>query len=369
MTIRRLRFPKSVSAATVVVLTAGLITAVSAGNVAASSRQPELGSRSTAVVTQNGYRFRDLDRSGDLTPYEDWRLSPAKRVEDLLGRMSLEDKAGLMVHSELPTANGTYNIAALTPLVQDRHIRAFITRLSAEPKIMAEQNNALQALAEQQPLGIPVSISSDPRNGFSVTAGQTVAGAGTTAFPDFIGMAATGSTHLTKQFGDITREEYRAVGIHTGLSPQADIATEPRWTRINGTFGSDSAQAKRLVQAMITGMQGSPSGLTRDGVAAVVKHWAGYGAQENGYDSHYYYGRYAIFPGNNFKEHLVPYEGAFRANVAGVMPTYSILKDLVYKGHPRGAGRGRLQRVAVAGPATRNVRLRRCDPFRLGHHR
>ena len=182
-------------------------------------------------------------------------------------------------------------------------------------------------------------------------------------------MAATGSTHLTKQFGDITREEYRAVGIHTGLSPQADIATEPRWTRINGTFGSDPAQAKRLVQAMITGMQGSPSGLTRDGVAAVVKHWAGYGAQENGYDSHYYYGRYAIFPGNNFKEHLVPYEGAFRANVAGVMPTYSILKDLVYKGHLGGAGRGRLQRVAVAGPATRNVRLRRCDPFRLGHHR
>jgi beta-glucosidase len=334
MTTRRLRFPKSVSAVTVVALTAGLITVVSAGNAAASSRQPDLGSRSTAVVTQNGYRFRDLDGSGDLTPYEDWRLSPAKRVEDLLGRMSLEDKAGLMVHSELPTANGTYNIAALTPLVQDKHIRAFITRLSAEPKIMAEQNNALQALAEQQPLGIPVSISSDPRNGFSVTAGQTVAGAGTTAFPDFIGMAATGSTHLTKQFGDITREEYRAVGIHTGLSPQADIATEPRWTRINGTFGSDSAQAKRLVQAMITGMQGSPSGLTRDGVAAVVKHWAGYGAQENGYDSHYYYGRYATFPGNNFKEHLVPYEGAFRANVAGVMPTYSILKDLVYKGHP-----------------------------------
>ena len=307
---------------------------VPAGNVAASSRQPELGSRSTAVVTQNGYRFRDLDRSGDLTPYEDWRLSPSKRVQDLLPRMTLADKAGLMVHSELPTAEGQYNIAALTPLVQDRHIRAFITRLSAQPKIMAEQNNALQALAEQQPLGIPVSISSDPRNGFTVTAGQTVAGAGTTAFPDFIGMAATGSTQLTRGFGEITRAEYRAVGIHTGLSPQADIATEPRWTRINGTFGSNPAQAGRLVQAMITGMQGSPSGLNRNGVAAVVKHWAGYGAQDNGYDSHYYYGRYAVFPGNNFKDHLVPYEGAFRANVAGVMPTYSILKDLVYQGHP-----------------------------------
>jgi len=145
--------------------------------------------------------------------------------------MTLADKAGLLVHSELPTANGQYNIAALTPLVQDRHARAFITRLSAQPKIMAEQNNALQALAEQQSLAIPASISSDPRNGFSVTAGQTVAGAGTTAFPDFIGMVATGSTNLTKRFGDITRAEYRAVGIHTGLSPQADIVTKPRWTR------------------------------------------------------------------------------------------------------------------------------------------
>src|SRR4029450_13551325 len=97
-------------------------------------------------------------------PYEDRRLSPPGRPPALLGRLSLADKAGLMVHSELPTADGRVDLTALTPLVRDRPIRAFITRLAAEPDVMAEQNNALQELAEQQPLGIPVSISSDPRN-------------------------------------------------------------------------------------------------------------------------------------------------------------------------------------------------------------
>jgi beta-glucosidase len=123
------------------------------------------------------------------------------------------------------------------------------------------------------------------------------------------------------------------MGIHVGLSPQADIATEPRWTRVNGTFGSEPRAVKPLVRAMIRGMQGGRSGLTRRGVAAVVKHWAGYGAQADGYDSHYYYGRYAVFPGRDFAAHLLPYEGAFDAGTAGVMPTYSILKGLVYRGH------------------------------------
>src|SRR4029453_17591244 len=237
--------------------------------------------------------------------------------------MGREQKAGLLVHGTLPIAGQGYDPARLATLVRDRHVTTMITRLAAPPATIAQASNAVQELAEQQPLGVPVVISSDPRNGFAETAGQTVARVGTTAMPDFPGMAATGSPRLTRQLAGIVRREYRAMGIAEGLSPQADIATEPRWTRINGTFGSDPVQAKRQVRAMVTGMQGGRDGLTRRGVAAVVKHWAGYGAQDNGYDSHYYYGRYAVFPGHNFGDHLIPYEGAFAVDVAGVMPTYS----------------------------------------------
>jgi len=303
-----------------------------------STKQPVLGTRGVPIITVDHRQFRDLDRNGRLTPYEDWRLPASVRAADLVKRMTPEEKAGLLVHGTLPTTATGYQFAdttspGVTTLVADRHMTTFITRLSALPAQIAAANNAVQATAEQQRLGIPVVVSTDPRNGFSTTVGQTVARQGVTAMPDAIGWAAAGSPRLTEQLGDIVRQEYRAVGIQEGLSPQADIATEPRWTRINGTFGSSSADARKHVEAYVEGMQDGSSGLKPTSVATVTKHWVGYGAQAQGYDSHYYYGRYATFPGNNFAEHLVAFKGAFDARTAGIMPTYAILKDLVYRGH------------------------------------
>ncbi|MCW2839358.1 MAG: glycoside hydrolase family 3 domain protein [Aeromicrobium sp.] len=316
--------------------TATTITALAAASpsVAGGHRQPALSTRDVPIIAVDGLRFRDLDRSGDLTPYEDWRLRPARRAADLTSRLSLEEKAGLMVHGTLATVAGAYDTAANTDLIGAQHISTFITRLSGAPATVAEQSNAIQSIAEQQPWGIPVVISSDPRNGFTVAQGQTVPRVGNTAFPDPIGMAAAHDIGLTRTFGDIVRREYRAVGIHEGLSPQADIATEPRWSRINGTFGSEPRLAKRQVNAYVRGVQAGSDGLDDDSVAAVVKHWVGYGAQGQGFDSHYFFGRYATFPGNSFAAHIIPFTGAFEADVAGVMPTYSILKDLVYRGVP-----------------------------------
>ncbi|MGB7964045.1 MAG: glycoside hydrolase family 3 N-terminal domain-containing protein, partial [Propionicimonas sp.] len=185
-----------------------------------------------------------------------------------------------------------------------------------------------------QPLAIPASFSTDPRNGFTVTTGQTVPRVGTTAMPDFIGLGAANDAKLTRQLADIVRQEYRAMGFQIALSPQADLATEPRWTRINGTFGADTSTVRKQVEAFVEGMQAGDDGLTTSSVATVTKHWAGYGAADQGFDSHYYYGRYATFPGDNFAEHLKPYKGAFAAKTSGIMPTYSILKDLVYRGQP-----------------------------------
>ncbi len=300
---------------------------------AESPRQPDLSSREAPIISVHGLKFRDLDRNGRLTPYEDWRLSAQQRAKDLLSRMTLEQKAGLLVHGTLPVSGTGYDAAQVADLTGQRHITTFITRLAATPAQVATANNAVQEAAEKQPLGIPVVVSTDPRNGFSVTEGQTVARNGTTAMPDAIGLGAAGNPRLTQKLGDIVRREYRAVGITEGLSPQADLATEPRWTRINGTFGSDAQAVKKQVRAYVAGLQDGTDGLGAGSVATVTKHWAGYGAQVNGYDSHYYYGRYAAFPGNNFATHLVPFTGAFDASTSGIMPTYSILKDLVYQGH------------------------------------
>lgn len=300
-------------------------------------RQPALGTRGVPIITVDHRRFRDLDRDGRLTPYEDWRRSADSRAADLVGRMTPEEKAGLLVHGTLPTTATGYRFEdttspGVTQLLTDRHITTFITRLSATPTQLATANNAVQEAAEGERLGIPVVVSTDPRNGFSVTEGQTVARQGVTALPDAIGWAAADSPRLTRLLGDIVRQEYRAVGIQEGLSPQADLATEPRWTRIDGTFGSDSDDARDQVEAYVEGLQHGDDGLRTTSVATVTKHWVGYGAQANGYDSHYYYGRYAVFPGDNFAEHLVPFEGAFDAQTSGIMPTYSILQDLVYQG-------------------------------------
>ncbi|MFY0573547.1 glycoside hydrolase family 3 protein [Cystobacter fuscus] len=137
-----------------------------------------------------------------------------------------------------------------------------------------------------------------------------------------------------RRFGDIARREYRAVGIQEALSPQADLATEPRWARVHGTFGEDAGLARKLVRAYIEGFQDGGEGIGKGSVVAVVKHWAGYGAAKDGFDSHNAYGQYAVFPGNNFEYHLEPFEGAFAAKTGGVMPTYSILQGVTLKGQP-----------------------------------
>ncbi|MEZ0164218.1 glycoside hydrolase family 3 protein [Kineococcus sp. LSe6-4] len=295
--------------------------------------QPVLSTRDVQVLHVDGLRFRDLDRDGRLAPFEDWRLTPQQRADDLLARLDLAQRAGLLVHGSLTTAGTTYDVAATARDIAERHVTTFITRLSAEPQQIAEANNLVQLIAEQQPFAIPVLISSDPRNGFSEVEGQTVAGRGTTSLPNPTGLGAAGDPDLTRRAGDVVRQEFRAMGIAQLLGPQADLATEPRWTRIDGTFGSDALAVRDQVRAHVEGVQGGAGGLTRDSVATVTKHWAGYGAQVDGYDSHYFYGRYAAFPGGNFDEHLLPYDGAFEAGTAGIMPTYSILRGLVRGGH------------------------------------
>lgn len=324
--------------------TTAMIALLAAMPALAAPSQPVLGSRSAQMLTVDGLRFRDLDRNGKLDPYEDWRLSAERRADDLVGRMTLKEKAGEMMHGTLAglgsataqaIGNGSvgYDLAAARTTILDKAVTSLITRLAASPKVLAEQNNAVQAIAEEARLGVPVTISTDPRNHFQFVAGASVASSGFSKWPETLGFAALRDPKLTRHFADIARGEYRAVGIHMALSPQADVASEPRWSRITGTFGSDPLLDRAMVQAYVTGFQGGDTGLKAEGVMTIVKHWVGYGAEPDGFDGHSYYGRIARIGDAALKQHLIPFEGAFAAKVSGVMPTYVILSDVTFDGH------------------------------------
>src|SRR3954463_122902 len=298
-------------------LSAVMIPAL-AGAQSSRATQPVLGARSARIIEKSGLRFKDLNRNGVVDPYEDWRLTPEKRARDLVGRMTLEEKAGLMMHGTARSdpldgvgVSGQYDIVAVARLIRDAKVNHFITRLNSYPQVIAAQNNNLQSVAEETRLGIPLTISSDPRNHFQYVVGASSMALKFSQWPETLGLAAIGDVSLVRRFADIARQEYRAVGIQETLSPQADLATDPRWSRISGTFGEDADLARALVKAYVEGFQHSPAGIDTGGVLAVVKHWVGYGAQKSGLDSHSFYGRFADFSGGNLDLHVEPFLGAF----------------------------------------------------------
>ena len=293
------------------------------------------------LIEIDGHTFRDLDHDGQLAPYEDWRLPDATRADDLLKRMTLEEKVGLLLHGTL-VASGSplvmigvgdgYDLDAARQLINHRGVNCMISRLALPPRELAAQNNALQQVAAESRFGIPVTVSTDPRHHHGPMLGASVASAGFSQWPGTLGFAALRSEEQVKRFGDVVRHEYRSVGLHMALSPQADLATSPRWARIDGTFGEDPALVRKLVGAFIEGVQGGRSGPHSHGVAAIVKHWVGYGASKEGFDGHNYYGRHSTFPGGAFDVHVETFLDAFENQVAGVMPTYNILRGLKLAG-------------------------------------
>ena len=314
------------------------------------------------LLEQDGYRFKDLNRDGKLDKYEDWRLTPEERAQDLAAQLSVEEIAGLMLysaHQSIPgvsrsghfmgsTYNGTtleesgLTSADLTDqqkkFLGEDNLRAVLVTTVESPEVAAKWNNNVQAYVEGLGHGIPANNSSDPRHTVSADAEYNYGAGGTISlWPSSLGIAATFDPAAMKRFGQIASREYRALGIATALSPQVDIATDPRWSRFSGTFGDDSNLATDMARAYCDGFQTSPTDKSVEGawgyesVNAMVKHWYGYGAQEGGRDSHFCYGKYAVYPGNNLEEHLKPFtEGSFKLDdgtgmASAVMPIYSIL--------------------------------------------
>ncbi|MDJ0921701.1 MAG: glycoside hydrolase family 3 N-terminal domain-containing protein [Henriciella sp.] len=302
--------------------------------------QIEISTRTTPLLEQDGLTFRDLNRNGALDPYEDWRLSPDARADNLISLMKLEEKAAAMIHPIAPLkgpsdapASQAYRLDAAEERILKKHITFFLTRLSSPPAKLAASSNAMQEIAERGRLGIPLTISTDPRNHFQETLGASVVAAGVSQWPDTLGLAAIGDPETVREFADIARREYRAVGIHMALHPMADLGTEPRWPRFYGTFGEDADLAHDLTEAYVEGFQNGRDGLNTGSVITIAKHWVGYGAAVDGWDGHNYYGQMARADGA-LDLHIRPFEGALAANVAGVMPSYVILEDEIIDGDP-----------------------------------
>lgn len=311
-----------------------------------------------SILEVDGFAFKDLNGNGVLDPYEDWRLPIEERIADLSRQMTIEQIAGLMLYSKHQAVStgdsvfakmfgGTYDgkslkdsgkdISDLTDeqkkFLKEDNLRHILLTVVDDSKTAAKWNNNVQGFVEGIGLGIPANNSSDPRHTPNAdTEFNAGSGGDISKWPEPLGLAATFDTELVRRFGQVASKEYRALGIATALSPQVDIATEPRWMRFSGTFGEDSKLSTDMAEAYCDGFQTTEETgeWGKESVNAMVKHWPGGGSGEAGRDAHYGFGKYAVYPGNNFDEHLKPFtEGAFKLKngtnkAAAVMPYYTI---------------------------------------------
>jgi beta-glucosidase len=278
----------------------------------------------------------DLENTAGTTaqadrPWLDASLPVEERVELLLAAMTVEEKAGLFFHTmiamgkdgELSDGDPIFGIASNEEYVVGRSMSHF-NLLGVPPTAgeIARWHNKLQELAASTRLGIPVTISTDPRHAFNENPGAAFFAGPFSQWPEPLGLAATHDAALVENFADIARKEYTAVGIRVALHPQIDLATEPRWARQLQTFGEDADLTSELGAAYIRGFQGSAFG--EGSVSTMTKHFPGGGPQKDGEDPHFDYGREQVYPGGQFELHLKPFEAAFAAGGRQIMPYYGM---------------------------------------------
>jgi beta-glucosidase len=340
--------------------------------IAENDGGPSLGaSKASLFIEADGFAFKDLNGNGILDAYEDWRLPFEDRASDLASRLSLEEMAGLMLYSPHQMLSKNMGIFAVLAnadgipdevkamygssgnqgepwelsqdqksFLRDDHVRHVLVAMVDDAETAARWNNNAQAFVEGLGLGVPVNTSSDPRHEISAIAEFDMGSGGKISkWPTPAGLAATLDPAVVEGFGKIAAKEYRALGITTALSPQVDLASDPRWNRFSGTFGASSKLSADLARAYCDGFQTSGAeaeiadGWGFDSVNAMAKHWPGGGSGEGGRDAHFGYGKCAVYPGGNFSEHLIPFtEGAFKLSgktgqASAVMPYYTISWD------------------------------------------
>ena len=334
-------------------------TLISYATFAQIPKQPKLGSQGVPIIKSQGYEFKDLNKNGKLDQYEDWRLPNETRVKDLISQMTLEEKIGFMListtrmegdyafqqdapkveiksgfneedlvqninmFSKKPLPVPVMSAVGTTKGVTQYNLRHFILRANTSAKNIAEWSNKLQQLCESSKLGIPAIVASNPRNHITIDASVGLS-VGTTIFskwPGELGLAAMRDLELTREFADIARQEWAAVGLRKGYMYMADLATEPRWQRVEGTFGENADWAASMIREITLGFQKNKLGT--GSVALTTKHFPGGGPQVDGQDPHFSWGQDQYYPGNMFEYHLKPFQAAIDAGTSAIMPYYA----------------------------------------------
>ena len=316
--------------------------------------QPVVQSRVHDILEVDGYQFRDANGDGELTPYEDWRLSSEERAADLVSRMTLEEKVGMMLIDTLNSEAYGYIGSQHQDYVNRQKMNRFIFRntiLTQEeidamtdeerqdggaggpmganyvisPREAAQFMNSMQELTERTRLGIPALFKSNARNHIdpNAKAGINVDSGAFTGWPKEGGLAATGDMELIAEFGEVMRAEWNAIGLRGMYGYMADLATEPRWYRVHETFSSDADLTSDIIQTLVDNLQGKE--VDSDSIVLTMKHFPGGGPQFLGADPHYMAGQHQSYPADKFDYHLKPFITAIEAGVAAIMPYYGVV--------------------------------------------
>jgi beta-glucosidase len=289
-----------------------LILGIIPAAVAEQVKAVPVAARVKNIITVDGKEFKDLNGNGTLDIYEDWRLSADERAADLLSQMTVREKVSQMQHPTfVPKADGKIP-GYLQKWSQEENVGFLLVRELPDVKNAAQTMNQIQEWCESSRLGIPVVVSMDSVHGCSYVTGATVT-------PHNLGLAATRDTELVRELADVARQEQIAIGTRMTLSPEADIATEPRWGRVMETFGEDVDLVTQMIVAQIEGFQAGRDGLNPDSIIACIKHFPGAGPQMEGVDM-----APIVSTEESLQTHLKPYYAAIEANVGSVMPYYSI---------------------------------------------
>ena len=305
-------FRRGLSLLTSVVVAGSVMTAGAVAEEATVYHQPTLNPRVKSIIEADGYQFIDLNGNGSLDVYEDWRLDADTRAADLVSQMTVREKIAQMQHpTYLPRSDG--KIAPyLEKYCSDYGIGMLLIRELNSVQTAAETMNAVQEYAEASRLGVPVLVSMDSVHGLSYVSGATVTGHN-------LALAATRDEELVTRLAEISRDEHIAIGVRMTLSPESDIASEPRWGRVMETFGEDPDLVTQMVRTQIVAFQNGEDGLNPDGIVACIKHFPGAGPQMDGKDT-----SPIVSDEETLQIHLQPYYAAIEVNVGSVMPYYSV---------------------------------------------
>ena len=312
------------------------------------------------VLTQNGRRFKDLNANGILDPYEDWRLPAAERAADLVLRMTLAEKAGMMLIDTLNADVGGVVPALASDYIDSQQMSRFILRnpvtatpdgrpptgftgAQVTPLEVATFTNAIQQIREGTRLGIPALFKSNARNHIDpdARAGINEASGAFSAFPKEAGIAAAalGAHNMrpVRKFAQVMGEEWKSIGLRGMYGYMADLSTEPRWYRVHETFTEDADLNADIMRTLVRNLQGTRisegTSVNRNSpVALTMKHFPGGGPQEGGYDPHYAHGKDQVYPAGNFGYHLKPFMAALDAGVSSIMPYYGVPIEVTYEG-------------------------------------